>query len=37
MRYANVADHLHHIQAKRQHAELLVGLTDRILGSDKAL
>jgi hypothetical protein len=37
MRYANVVDHLHRIQAKRQHAELPVGLTDRILGSDKAL
>jgi hypothetical protein len=37
MRYANVVDHLHRIQAKQQYAELLPGLTDRILGSDMAL
>jgi hypothetical protein len=37
MRYANVGGHLRRIQARQQCAELLVGLIDHSLGSDKAL
>jgi hypothetical protein len=34
MGYASGGDHLHHIQAKQQHAELQVVLIDHNLGID---
>jgi hypothetical protein len=37
MLYANGDELLHRIQARQQHAELQVGLIDRIQGSDRAL